>query len=148
MSWQPQIKQLRGKDYILCVWRNKYVRLTPEEWVRQHFLHALLEQFHYPKSLLAVEAAIEVGDVRKRCDAIAYSQQLRPLCILEFKAPDVPLTQKVYDQVAVYNRRLGVDYFILSNGKEHQACRVTPAGYDRLDGIPFYEELCLNTLSN
>lgn len=148
MIWQPQIKQLRGKDYILCVWRNKYVRLTPEEWVRQHFLHALLEQFHYPQSLIAVEAAIEVGEVKKRCDAIVYDHHLRPLCIIEFKAPEVTLTRKVYDQVAVYNRKVGVDFFMLSNGKEHKACHVSDTGYAMLNGIPFYEELCPKTSLN
>ena len=142
MEYQPQIEQREGKDHIFCVWRRKYVRLTPEEWVRQHFLHALVEDFGYPQSLIAVEAAIRVGDVQKRCDAIVYDAALRPLCIVEFKAPSVPLTQHVYDQVAVYNRKLGVAFFLLSNGKEHHACRVSADGYEMLPALPLYNELC------
>ena len=145
MQYEPQIEQRNGKDYIFCVWRRKYVRLTPEEWVRQHFLHALVEDFSYPQTLIAVEAAITVGDVRKRCDAIVYNAALQPLCIVEFKAPTVSLTQRVFDQVAVYNRRVGVAHFFLSNGREHRACRVLPDGYEQLPNIPSYNELCQTT---
>lgn len=137
------IKQIDGKDYIFCVWRRKFVRLTPEEWVRQNFLTALVSQ-GYPQERLAVEAPIEVADLKKRCDAIVYDGQLRPVCIIEFKAPSVKLTQKVFDQVSVYNRRLMVDYFILSNGHEHKACLVNPTGYTHLSSLPSYYELCQN----
>lgn len=129
---------------IFCSWRKKWVRLTPEEWVRQHFLHALVDSFGYPQSLIAVEAPIRVGDVQKRCDAIVYNTDLTPLCILEFKAPSVSLTQKVFDQVAVYNRRLHVQHFILSNGKQHQACKVGDDGYEMLPTLPLYNQLCQN----
>ena len=145
MQYQPDIEQRNGKDYIFCAWRRKYVRLTPEEWVRQHFLHALVEDFAYPQSLIAVEAAIEVGKMKKRCDAIVYNLDLKPLCIVEFKAPTVSLTQRVFDQVAVYNRRVGVDYFFLSNGRDHRACRVNETGYEQLPNIPLYNELCQTT---
>ena len=145
MNYQPQIEQRNGKDYIFCVWRRKFVRLTPEEWVRQHFLHALIEDFAYPQSLIAVEASIQLGDVKKRCDAIVYNAALQPLCIIEFKAPTVTLSQRVFDQVAVYNYRLGVRYFFLSNGKSHQACRVLSNSYELLPTIPLYTELCLTT---
>ena len=176
MNYQPQIEQREGKDYIFCVWRRKYVRLTPEEWVRQQFLHALVEDFAYPQSLIAVE--VEVGtkskeqrtrihtpsayghspylrgrvngamsrELKKRCDAIVYNSDLRPLCIIEFKAPAVTLSQRVFDQVAVYNRRLGVSYFFLSNGKSHQACRVLQDSYECLPNIPIYTDLCQTTL--
>lgn len=152
-----RIKQIDGKDYLFCVWRQKYVRLTPEEWVRQQFLHALVAQ-GYPEHRIGVEqqiaapaaaipsavssAAASAEQLTKRCDAIIYDPALQPVCIIEFKAPTVALTQKVFDQVSIYNRRLRVAYFILSNGHVHQACRVTPAGYIPLSSIPSYEELC------
>ena len=145
MSYSPDIVNRDGKDYIFCAWRRKYVRLTPEEWVRQHFLHALVEDFAYPQALIAVEAPISVGEVNKRCDAIIYNAQLRPICIVEFKAPTVSLTQKVFDQVAVYNRRLGVSFFFLSNGTIHYACRVLENSYQLLPDIPIYSYLCQNT---
>ena len=145
MQYQPDIEQRDGKEFIFCAWRRKFVRLTPEEWVRQHFLHALVEDFGYPQTLIAVEAAIQVGEVNKRCDAIIYNSALQPLCIVEFKAPTVTLSQKVFDQVAVYNRRVGVHYFFLSNGKTHQACRVLEKSYELLPAIPSYNELCQHT---
>lgn len=141
MTYQPQIRHQDGKEYILCVWRHKYVRLTPEEWVRQHVLHALVEDFGYPQNLIAVEAPINVGEVSKRCDAIVYDKALRAVCLVEFKAPTVALTQQVFDQVAVYNREVGVDYFIISNGKQHIACHVESNGYSILENLPLYEEL-------
>ena len=135
------IRQIDGKDYVFCVGRRKFVRLTPEEWVRQNFLHALVAQ-GYPQERIAVEAAIGVAELQMRCDAIVYDGQLQPVCIIEFKAPTVSLTQKVFDQVSVYNRRLCVDYFILSNGREHTACIVNPTGYSRLEALPTYQQLC------
>lgn len=109
--------------------------------MRQQVLHSLTEQ-GYPPEMIAVEAPIEVAGCRKRCDAIVYNRELRPLCIIEFKAPSVALTQHVVDQVAVYNRRLAVDYFIISNGLEHKACRVMPDSFLLLPYLPAYSELC------
>ncbi|MBP5290326.1 MAG: type I restriction enzyme HsdR N-terminal domain-containing protein [Paludibacteraceae bacterium] len=145
MQYRPEIERRKGKDYILCEWRRKYVRLTPEEWVRQHFLHGLVEDFGYPQAFIAVEAPITVGEVQKRCDAIIYDAHLQPVCIVEFKAPTISLTQKVFDQVAVYNRRVGVHHFFLSNGRTHRACRVLESSYEQLPTIPLYTELCQNT---
>lgn len=142
MEYQPNIRKQNGKDYIFCAWRRKFVRLTPEEWVRQQFLHALVEQLHYPATLIAVEAQIDVAGTDKRCDAVVYDHQLQPVCIIEFKAPTVALTQMVFDQVAVYNHRLGVQYFILSNGKQHIACTIDNNRYQMLETIPSYQTLC------
>ena len=136
-----KIKQINGKDFIFCPWRQKYVRLTPEEWVRQHFLQWLVSELHYPMSRIAVEHPIKVADVNKRCDAVVLNSYLEPLCIIEFKADSISLTQRVFDQVAVYNRRLNVPYFILSNGRTTYFCRVTPEGYEYQSQIPNYEQL-------
>ena len=140
-EWHPNIRTSEGKEQIFCDWRRKFVRLTPEEWVRQHFLHFLVEEMQFPKARIAVEHPISVGDVQKRCDAVVMGAQLQPLCIIEFKADNVALTQKVFDQVAVYNRKLCVNYFILNNGKQTFACQVTPAGYTFLHDIPTYNNL-------
>lgn len=105
-----------NKEQIFCEWRQKWVRLTPEEWVRQQLLHALVEQLDYPASLIAVEAAITVGEAKKRCDAVIYDHAMRPLVLVECKAETVPLTQKTLDQAITYNRKLHVPYLLLSNG--------------------------------
>jgi len=113
-------KQIKGKDYIFCDWRRKYVRLTPEEWVRQQFLHHLVEELHYPQALIAVEVAL----TGKRADAVVYNPRLEPQVLVEFKAETVALTQQVLDQIVVYNRQLHVPYLILHNGHETIAAQV------------------------
>ena len=106
----------KGKEQILCEWRHRWVRLTPEEWVRQQLLHRLVEQYGYPASLIAVEAAIMVGEAKKRCDAVVYDHAMQPLVLIECKAETVPLTQKTLDQAITYNRKLHVPYLLLCNG--------------------------------
>ena len=87
--------------------------------MRQTFLHALVEHYGYPQSLIAVEAQIAVGaGVTKRCDAVVYSRQLQPLMLIEFKAEHVALTGEVLDQAAVYNTTVHAPWLILANGKQ------------------------------
>ena len=105
-----------NKEQIFCEWRHRWVRLTPEEWVRQQLLHHLTQQLGYPASLIAVEAAITVGEAKKRCDAVVYTPAMQPLMLIECKAETVPLTQKTLDQAITYNRRLQVPYLLLNNG--------------------------------
>ena len=104
------------KEQIFCEWRKRWVRLTPEEWVRQQLLHYLVEQLDYPASLIAVEQAIMVGEAKKRCDAVVYDRAMQPLVLIECKAETVPLTQKTLDQAITYNRKLNVPYLLLYNG--------------------------------
>ncbi len=105
-----------NKEQIFCEWRYRWVRLTPEEWVRQQLLHRLVEQLDYPASLIAVEQAINVGEAKKRCDAVVYDRQMNPLMVIECKAETVPLTQKTLDQAITYNRKLNVPFLMLHNG--------------------------------
>lgn len=105
-----------GKEQIFCEWRHRWVRLTPEEWVRQQLLHRMVEELAYPASLIAVEQAISVGDAKKRCDAVVYDRNMQPLMLIECKAETVPLTQKTLDQAITYNRKLHVPYLLLHSG--------------------------------
>ena len=105
-----------NKEQIFCEWRHRWVRLTPEEWVRQQLLHRLVEQLDYPALLIAVEQAINVGEAKKRCDAVVYNRQMNPLMVIECKAETVPLTQKTLDQAITYNRKLNVPFLMLHNG--------------------------------
>lgn len=124
-----------GKEQIFCEWRHRWVRLTPEEWVRQQLLHRLVDQLGYPASLIAVEVpfhlpSLQGGEEGKlfRCDAVVYANlpslqggdggRLFPLLIIECKAETVPLTQKTLDQALNYNRRLNVPYLLLHNGPQ------------------------------
>ena len=123
--------------------RKKYVALTPEEWVRQHFTHYLVEHKGYPKGLLGNEIELQIGDKRLRCDSILYNKVAQPQMIIEYKAPTVPLQQKVFDQISAYNLLLRVDYLVISNGMEHYCCKMDyeHQKYLFLQDIPDYEKL-------
>lgn len=138
-----KIADCDGKKSIWDVLRRKYVALTPEEWVRQHFVHFLIEQKGYPSSLLANEVALTLNGTSRRCDTVLYDRTLSPRMIIEYKAPHIPITQKVFDQICRYNLVFRVDYLIVSNGLTHYCCRMD---YERqscqfLTDVPMYEEL-------
>jgi len=129
-----------NKEQIFCEWRRRWVRLTPEEWVRQQLLHRLVEQMDYPSSLIGVETSITVGEAKKRCDAIVYDSQMTPLMLIECKAETVPLTQKTLDQAVTYNRRLNVPFLMLHNG--NQTITVSIDGNNHYTtGFPRYADL-------
>lgn len=138
-----KITEKDGKRLILDELRRKYVALTPEEWVRQHFVHFLMEHRNYPSGLLANEVELKIGDKRLRCDSILYNKEAHPQMIIEYKAPHITLTQKVFDQISAYNLLLHVDYLIVSNGLQHICCRMDYAKntYRFLQEIPTYEEV-------
>ena len=135
------IRTQNGKQCVLCAWRRRYVRLTPEELVRQTTLQLLVDEFAYPHNLIAVEVPIEVAGVKKRCDAIVYNRQMQALMLIEFKAPSVHLTQEVFDQAAIYNRTLHVPLLMLCNGRESIVAQVNPTQYQFLPEIPRYDSL-------
>ena len=124
--------------------RRRFVALTPEEWVRQHFTHFLVEHRHYPAALLGNEITVQLNGVARRCDSVLYSRDGgRPRMIVEYKAPEVPVTQAVFTQISAYNSVLRADYLVVSNGMAHYCCRMD---YEQnkvefLPEIPFYEEL-------
>ena len=129
------IRTQNGKQYLLCAWRRKYVRLTPEEIVRQTTLQLLENEYGFPHGLIGVEIPIEVAGLKKRCDAIVYSRQMQPIMLIEFKADTVALTQQVFDQAAIYNRQLHVPYLMLSNGIETIIAEVKETTYQFLNHI-------------
>lgn len=133
----------RNKEQVFCDWRKKWVRLTPEEAVRQQVLHYLVEQLGYPASLIGVEVAIEVGaGVTKRCDAVVYTPSLQPLMLLEFKAPEVTLTQTTLDQAAVYNTTIRAPYLVLANGRQTVVAHLTDQNpITFLNSIPAWSQL-------
>ena len=135
------IRTQNGKQYVLCAWRRRFVRLTPEELVRQTTLQLLVDEYGYSHNLIAVEVPITVAGKPKRCDAIVYNQQMQPLMLLEFKAPTVHLTQDVFDQAAIYNRHLHVPYLMLCNGRNSIVAAVHPNEYKFLEHIPNYHQL-------
>ena len=141
--YQIRVKETHGRKQIFDILRRKYVALTPEEWVRQHFIHYLVEHKNYPSSLLANEVPLQIGEKRMRADSVLYDNQLHPRIIIEYKAPNITLTQKVFDQITVYNLLLHVDYLIVSNGMATYICKMDyeKQTYKFLETIPNYENI-------
>ena len=138
-----KIANENGHLTIFDVLRRKYVALTPEEWVRQHFVHYLIGHKGYPQTLMANEIQLAIGNKKLRCDSVLYDRSLKPRMIIEYKAPTVNITQKVFDQIIVYNMLLHVDYLVVSNGIKHYCCQMD---YDNqkylfLEDIPDYQEI-------
>lgn len=138
-----RIKTEDGKTMIFDAIRRKFVALTPEEWVRQNFIEYLKTEKNYPASLMAVEKQVTINQMQRRFDLLVYSRTHQPCLIAEFKAPDVKITQEVFDQVVRYNMALKVAGIIVSNGLQHFACKMDYASntYSYLREIPGYGEL-------
>ena len=141
--FDTKINVRNGKNVIFDVIRKRYVALTPEEWVRQHFIHFMIEHKGYPLTLLANEVKLNVGDKKLRADSVLYSTELKPRMIIEYKAPSINITQKVFDQITVYNMLLHVDYLIVTNGLQHYCCKMDYASkkYLFLTEIPDYKNI-------
>lgn len=142
-DYRLRLRKEEGKTYIYDDLRQRFVTLTPEEWVRQHFVHYLMEHLGYPRELMMNEVTIQVGLTTKRCDTLLYSRQLTPRVLIEYKAPHIRITDRVLQQILRYNYTLRVPYLILSNGMEHFACRIDyeQGYYTFLEHIPPYDEL-------
>lgn len=142
-TFEVKMKDDGTKKMIFDVIRRKYVALTPEEWVRQHFVHYLIEQLGYPQELLANEVEVTLNGTSKRCDTVLYDRNLKARMIVEYKAADIPITQKVFNQIMRYNMVLRVDYLVVTNGMNHYCCKMdyTTKDYVFLSEIPNYNFL-------
>lgn len=138
-----RLREERGRRLIFDEIRRRFVALTPEEWVRQHFLHYLVAEKGYPASLMAVEKKVTVNGLSQRFDLLVYDRKGAPLLVAEFKAPGVAVTQAAFDQAVRYNSALKVPLILVSNGLQHFVCRVDyeahTAGY--LKEVPHFDDL-------
>jgi len=133
-----------GKRMLIfdCI-RKKYVALTPEEWVRQHLIHYIIGQKNYPSTLISVETPLKYARMDKRSDVLVSDRNGNPLMLAECKAPDVAITQKVFEQIAVYNLTIQAHCLLVTNGLQHfcmtAASETEPACF--LNEIPIYGDL-------
>ena len=112
-----KLRKAEGKVWIFDMIRKKFIVLTPEEWVRQHFIHYLINHLNYPKSLFRIEGSLTYNKLQKRSDILIYDREGKPWMLVECKAPTIKLTQKAFNQVAVYNMTLGAQYIAVTNGR-------------------------------
>ncbi|MBN3036029.1 MAG: type I restriction enzyme HsdR N-terminal domain-containing protein [Bacteroidales bacterium] len=142
-AFPARIRKTGTREEIFDVIRRKYVTLTPEEWVRQHFVHYLVNGKSVPATLIGVEVNFRLNRLVKRADIVVYSRSGIPLMLVECKAPGVDPDQGVFDQAARYNRALNVSYLVITNGLVHYCCRVDlrEGSCSFLEEIPRYPEL-------
>jgi hypothetical protein len=123
---QAELKLSRkeGHVYVWCIIRKKSLVLTPEEWVRQHLIHFLIQEKQIPIGLIAAEMAIEINQLSRRCDVVVFGKDGKPKLIVECKAPEINLTEKTFNQIAQYNAALNVDLLMVTNGLQHIVCQI------------------------
>lgn len=123
--------------------RRKYVALTPEEWVRQHFVHYLIEHRNVPMSHIAIEKSLRVSNLAKRADIVVFKGGMKPVLVVECKAPSVDVNQEVFYQILRYNMTLRVDYLVVTNGLRHIYCKVDYEQQNAvfIEELPYYDQL-------
>lgn len=141
-SYQPRIVYENDKPRIFDVIRKKFVALTPEEWVRQHFIHLLLD-LKYPAALMAVEKLVLVNNLRQRADLVVYNRKGEAALIVECKAPEIELCNKTIQQAARYNIQLDVPFIIVTNGMATYCVFTHPSTKKQtvVSTIPTFENL-------
>lgn len=140
-SFEHKLKKINDK---LCIWdiiRKKYIVLTPEEWVRQHFIHFLINQYQYPKSLIKLESGLSYNQLMKRTDIQVFDRTGSLFMIIECKAPYIELSQAVFSQAAQYNQVLKAQYLTIANGMFFHCCKTDWENLrlDFLQDLPIFE---------
>lgn len=138
-----QLTKSDGKVFVWDVFRKKKLQLTPEEWVRQHFLHFLVNEKQVPVGLIASEYNIEVNKLKRRCDSVIFNRNSKPIAIIECKAPEIKLSEQTFYQIAQYNFKLQVDWLILTNGLETIVAKINSETkkLDYFEEVPCFEEM-------
>ncbi|MGB0891301.1 MAG: type I restriction enzyme HsdR N-terminal domain-containing protein [Flavobacteriaceae bacterium] len=139
-TYQFKLKSNENKTLIFDNLRKKYVVLTPEEWVRQHFVEFLIQEKKYPVSLIAIEKQLVINNRKKRTDILIFNSDGKPDIIVECKAPSIKITQDTFDQIARYNLKLKANYLVVTNGLQHYFCQLDTENetYVFLQEIPNY----------
>jgi hypothetical protein len=136
--------QSRGKAYyIFDIIRKRYVRLTPEEWTRQHLVHYLIDHLGYPKALISLERSISYSGLKHRPDMVIYAKTGKPLVLVECKAPHIKLSEHVYHQLARYNMALQAKILVVTNGKVYRCWQRqgSTSEHKLLEAIPTFDAL-------
>jgi hypothetical protein len=123
-TYSFRFKNSENKVSIFDEIRKKFILLTPEEWVRQHVVQFLLQDKKYPKSYINVEKLIKINDLSKRYDGVVFQPNGEIFLLIECKAPEVPISQQTFDQIARYNLVLKAKYLMVTNGLNHYFCQM------------------------
>ena len=134
-----KVRLFNGERQIFDVVRMKYVAITPEEWVRQHIIHYLINTLNYPKGLIAVEKLVELNGQPRRYDLACFKRDGSVLLLVECKKEGIAMNQQVFDQAFCYNTQLHADYVAITNGDEVICGKLTNNGVVIVNGLPQYQ---------
>ena len=134
-----RIKEENGKEVIFDDLRKQWVRLTPEEWVRQNFIQYMLQVKQYPAAFIGIEKEIALGELKKRFDLLLFDRNHQPWMMIECKAMDVELNEKVLEQIILYNMSVPVNYLVISNGTYTYAWLKTESRLISITELPAFE---------
>ncbi|MDM8176242.1 MULTISPECIES: type I restriction enzyme HsdR N-terminal domain-containing protein [Olivibacter] len=142
-SYPLKLSKDEHRLFIYDELRKKHLLLTPEEWVRQHWIQHLIQAKGFPKALIQSEGGLKLNSLQKRTDIVVFNPSGKRLLIAELKAPSIKITQAVFEQIARYNMVHKVPYLVVSNGLEHYYCLIDHENesYRFLEDIPFYHEI-------
>jgi len=140
-AYEFTIRLNAGRRVILDTLRGKFVPLTPEEWVRQHFVQYLIHEFQVPQPLIALEMAFPFHNTHYRADVVVYSRAMKPVMIVECKRPSVKINQQTFNQIGVYNKVIRARYLVVTNGLQHYCCRVLDEQMDFVTQMPTYSSM-------
>lgn len=132
-----KITEKDGLYFIFDEIRKKHLVLTPEEWVRQHFIRYLIKEKSFPASLLQIEGGLNLNQTKKRSDILVYDNLGEKIMVIECKAPSVPITQATFDQAARYNSVYKARWLAVTNGLNHYYAKIDHAN----EAFVFVEEL-------
>jgi hypothetical protein len=138
-----KISEQNGLLTLFDVIRKKEIVLTPEEWVRQHFVQYLINQKQYPKTLIKLEGGHKLHGMPKRSDIVVFNTTGQKILLVECKAPSVPIDQKTFEQIARYNMVHKVNLLAVTNGLQHYYCRIDfeTRNYKFIEELPGYKQL-------
>ena len=140
-SYDFKVQSIGGKDQIFDPCRKKWVLLTPEEWVRQHMISFLVQYRNYPKGLFSLEKEVMYNSLQKRFDILVLDRVGNPFLLIECKAPEVKLSKKTVEQVAIYNKTIGAAFMGISNGRQHLFLKYNfeVNNYEQISDLPQFQ---------
>lgn len=141
-SCNLDIRNDLGKVTVFDALRKKHLVLTPEEWVRQHFVHFLVHYLEYPKSLINMERGHAYNTLKKRTDILVYNRSGEPYMLIECKASHIKIDQKAFRQASVYNKSIKAKYIVVTNGLKHYCCLIDQLNnsFKFMDDLPSFED--------
>ncbi len=139
-AFNARVERVKNEFRIFDTIRKKFVVLTPEEWVRQHFINFLVNENKYPSSLISIERGHRLNTLQNRTDIVVHNKEGKPWLLVECKAPEINLTEAVFFQALRYHQKLNVDYIVITNGFKHYYRKKQGQDFHFIAALPNWNE--------